>query len=146
VRFSAPLVIREIGYERWAVVEPFKFTSKTGIVVDVPAGFETDLASVPPWLRSVVSKIGYWSQPAVVHDLLYYNHRNGVDAAITRQQADKVLLEGCRLKENEYNVPLSDRRNELIYTAVRAGGLGTWETADEREDRLDLGDTEYLDQ
>jgi hypothetical protein len=143
--FSAPLVIREIGYERWAVVEPFRFTSKTGIVVDVPVGFETDLASVPAWLRSLVSKIGYWSQPAVVHDLLYYNHRNGVDATISRKQADKILLEGCRLKEDEYNVPLSDRRNELIYTAVTAGGLITWERSDERAERLDRGDDEFLD-
>lgn len=144
--FSAPLVIREIGYERWQVVEPFRFTSKSGIVVNVPVGFETDLASVPSWLRSVVSKIGYWSQPAVVHDLLYYHHRNGVDAVVTRREADKILLEGCRLKENQYNVPIQDRRNELIYTAVRAGGLGTWETPDERVERLDRGETEYLDQ
>ena len=45
--FSGPLVIKEIGYEKWSVVEPFRFTSETGLVVDVPIGFETDLASNP---------------------------------------------------------------------------------------------------
>jgi hypothetical protein len=144
--FSAPLVIREIGYERWAVVEAFRFTSETGIVVDVPVGFECDLASVPSWLRSVVSKIGYWSQPAVVHDLLYFNHRHGLDDVITRKQADRILREGCRLKEDEYAVPSSKCRTDIIYTAVQAGGVASWETSAERMERLDRGDTEFLDQ
>jgi hypothetical protein len=143
--FSAPLVIREIGYERWSVVEPFRFTSETGIVVDVPVGFECDLASVPSWLRSLVSKIGYWSQPAVVHDLLYYNHRHGVDAVISRLQADRILREGCRLKEDEYDVPSSKKRTDVIYAAVQSGGLSTWETTAERTERLDRGDDEFLD-
>ena len=144
--FSAPLVIREIGYERWSVVEPFRFTSETGIVVDVPVGFETDLASVPKIVRSWVSAIGCNSQPATVHDMLYYNHRHGLDAVITRQQADAILREGIELKEDEYTVPLSDKRADIIYQGCRLGGLQSWETSAERMDRLDRGDTEFLDQ
>jgi hypothetical protein len=141
--FSAPLVIREIGYERWEVVEPFRFTSETGLVVDVPIGFETDLASIPRILQSILGKISGYSQPAVVHDLLYYWHRTGVDTDVSRKWADKILREGIELKEREYDVSMDA---DTIYTGVRMGGLASWETPQERRERLDRGDDEYLDQ
>ena len=140
--FSGPLVIKETGYERWEVVEPFRFTSETGVVVDVPAGFETDLASIPRALQSILGKLAGYSQPAVVHDLLYYWHRHGVDTAISRRDADQILREGIELKEREYGVPMDA---DTIYSGCRMGGLASWETPQERSDRLDRGDTEFLD-
>ena len=106
--------------------------SSTGLVVFVPAGFETDLASVPDVFAILVSKIGYWSQPAVIHDMLYANHRNELDTVITRKQADRILREGCKIKAHEYGVPDSKRRDHLIYQAVRFGGTASWETLAEK--------------
>ena len=131
--FSGPLVIRESSYELWEVVEPFRFTSNTGLIVDVPAGFETDLASVPDVFQSLVPKLSYYSQPAVVHDLLYFRHRSGADTSTTRLQADRILLEGCRIKAAQFDVPLHARRNQLIYRGVRAGGLYAWMTPQEKQ-------------
>jgi hypothetical protein len=137
-RFTGPLVIEETGYERWKVAKPFKFISSTGLVVAVDAGFETDLASIPAIAQSLVSKLGYWTQPAIVHDLLYYRHRTELDDTIPRLQADDILLEGIKLKAAEYSVPNVERRDWLIYGAVRAGGLSSWETPDERQERLEM--------
>lgn len=135
-RFSGPLTIQEIGVEYWRVAKAFTFYSDTGLTVVVEKGFETDLASVPQVFRSVVGKIGYWSQPSVIHDLLYKNHREGKDVKITRLQADNMLVEGMRVKAAEYKVSDSDRKDWLVYGGVRMGGLEAWETEKERVERL----------
>jgi hypothetical protein len=132
--FTGPLRIEEVGYENWEVLEPFRFESDTGLSVDVPAGFRCDLASIPKALRSLVSQLGYWTQPAVTHDLLYFNHRTGLDATITRGQADRIMLEGMELKYREYDVPLLDRRHDIIFATIQAGGLESWMTPEEKEE------------
>jgi hypothetical protein len=144
--FTGPLRIEEVGYETWEVLEPFGFEYDPGLFVYVPAGFRCDLASIPKIVRSLVSQLGYWTQPAVTHDLLYFNHRTGLDATITRGQADRIMLEGMELKYREYDVPLLDRRHDVIFAAIQAGGVASWETPEEREERLDKGSDEYLDQ
>ena len=136
--FTEPLRTEQIGHQKWKIIRGFAFQSKTGRRVYVPKGFECDLASIPSALQSFVSKVGYWSQGAVVHDLLYANHRNGIDIVITRLEADRLLREGCTVKVNQWNVPRSERRTKLIYSAVRLGGLESWETPKEREERLNM--------
>jgi len=143
--FSAPLVIKETGHNRWSVVEPFRFTSESGLVIDVPVGFETDLASVPQVFQGLIGKVGYWSQAAVVHDWLYHRHRLGLDNTVTRKQADKILLEGSIIKAEMYGVQGGDNRHAVMYQGVRLGGLMTWETPQERSDRISTGDDEFLD-
>lgn len=135
--FSGPLITEQIGHQRWEVVKPFRFHSSEGLVVRVRAGFQTDLASIPALAQAVVSKVGYWSQAAVVHDLLYFNHRSGLDAVFTRQQADRILLEGCKIKARDFGVSDSERRDWLIYGAVTLGGLESWETPKERAARIE---------
>lgn len=133
--FTGPLRIEEIGYERWAVLEQFAFIYDRTTTIAIPVGFETDLASVPSVLGPVVPKIGYWSQPAVVHDFLYHNHRTGVDTQYSRSFADKVLLAGMKIKAKEYDVPLYLRRDWLIYGGVVAGGEDSWLTPEEKKER-----------
>lgn len=144
-KFSAPLVIEEIGYERWKVVEDFRWTAKSGLVVRVAMGFTTDLASVPQVFRSLVPKIGYWSQAAVVHDLLYRDHRAGINTDITRLQADRALREGAKDKARLYGVSDGQRRDWQIYHFVRAFGVESWETIDEKQTRLENENEDYLD-
>ena len=146
IGFSASLVTEQIQHQRWQVVQPFRFTSKTGLAVDIPAAFQTDLASIPAVAQSLVSKVGYWSQPAVVHDMLYRRHRDGVDDSITRLQADDVLLEGCRIKAVDFGVPDSERRDWIIYGGVRAGGLDSWERPTERLERLAMLNNHITDE
>jgi hypothetical protein len=148
--FTGPLVLREIGYELWEVEKSFALHSDLGLVVFVEAGFVTDLASIPGIAHSFVHKVGYWSQGATVHDLCYNAHRNGMLVArnkvtgdfvdITRNQADRMFREGCRVKEQEYNIPIYKQRTTILYSGVVAGGAGSWETREEREERMSLFD------
>ena len=144
--FTGPLVIKEISSETWQLVEPFTFVSVTGLVVDVPQGFETDLASVPKILRSIVPQIGYWNKACVCHDYLYRLHSSGTDTTVTRLQADNLLLEGCRVSATEYGVPDNKKKNFLIYGAVRIGGESSWLTPEEKAEKLDKHiQDDYLD-
>lgn len=143
--FTGSLVLEEIGYEMWKVKRSFSFHS-SGLVVSVEAGFETDLASIPGLARSFIPKIGYWSQPAVIHDIGYWGHREGVQVArseltgeyvdLTRKDVDKLFMSGCEVKEEEYKIPVYAHRSLILYAGVRAGGLDNWETSKEREARV----------
>lgn len=135
-RFTGPLVIEEIGYELWKIVTPFDFVDTDGTVINVPKGFVTDLASVPPIARSIVSKIGYWSQAAVAHDIGYAYHRAGKNTEWTRKQVDKWFLHGIVVKEKEYGIPKDQSKANLLYAGVRMGGLASWETEEERQERV----------
>jgi len=124
--FSAPLVIREIGYKQWEVMEDFFFIDKKGMVTEVNSGFKCDLASVHRYFKSIVDTPSYWTQAAVVHDKLYDNHRKGVGSAISRKRADQILMEGMEKKEEMYGIPIYLRRKFLVYIAVRLGGMASW--------------------
>lgn len=126
--FSAPLVIKEIGYKQWEVMEDFFFIDKEGQVIEVNRGFKCDLASVHRYFKSLVDTPSYWTQAAVVHDKLYDNHRKGIGPVISRKRADQILVDGMEKKEQMYGIPFYLKRKFLVYTAVRIGGRASWKT------------------
>lgn len=90
-----------------------------GGVVTVPAGFVTDLASIPRIIQNLIPKEGRYNRPAVVHDFLY---RLGAyrGAPIPRKTADQVLLEAM------YAAGVDADRADVIYAGVRLGGWLPW--------------------
>lgn len=92
-----------------------------GWLIEVPPGFETDLASIPRPLWSYLPKSGSYSKAAVIHDYLYWAGRVG-QVPITRAYADAVLRRGCA----DLGVPWA--RRWLIWSAVRVGGGKIWQT------------------
>lgn len=48
-RFTTPAILEMIGHYNWRVYEPFEFylSDDSSDVISVPAGFVTDLATVP---------------------------------------------------------------------------------------------------
>lgn len=98
----------------------------------IPKGFQTDFYSIPAFARPLIpkSQVG-WNQAAVVHDRLYLRNVVQVfdpavgdwspDSLITRHTADQMLY---ALMDDFEAPPI---RHEVIYSAVRVGGGGTWE-------------------
>lgn len=85
----------------------------------VPAGFQTDLASVPR-LPIVYLLTGDTSAAAaVVHDWLYSSH------VVPRDMADAVLREASQAS----GVP--GWRRWLMWAGVRMGGASHWDPAPE---------------
>lgn len=98
-------------------------------LITVPAGFVTDLASVPRPVWSIYPPDGPWVKAAVVHDFLYdtggsglWNQSTGITrvAPYSRAEADHVLREA-----------MADRgvgpwERSVIWSAVRLGGGRAW--------------------
>jgi hypothetical protein len=100
-------------------------TAKRFKRIDVPAGFVTDLASVPPIFWSVLPKDGAYVHAAVVHDYSYWMQTG------TRDEADETLKIGM----GELGVPAW--QIVTIYEALRAplvGGARAW--ADNKQLKL----------
>ena len=132
--FTAPLRTEQVGPERWRVIDGFAFVSDTGLVISVEDGQETDFASVPSVFQSIVPRVGYYSQAAVVHDKQYREHRLGITptVVVSREQADKLLLEGMKWSAKQWNVRDEDRKDALIFGGVSIWGERSWETALEK--------------
>ena len=117
-KFTGPLVLialddfrfrtsRELVYEIGAL--------GSGVTVEVPAGFVTDLASVPRCLWWLLPPFGPWSAAAVLHDYLYTQVRSGL---CSRRFADLLFLESMTvLKVSRW------RRLTMFYAVRLFGGL-----------------------
>lgn len=102
----------------FTLLKRLSFVSSILGLIDVPVGFQTDLASIPQIFQNIIPKVGRYDAAAVVHDYLYrYGH-------CTKAQADSVFLEGMT------DLGVSYLTGHVIYLAVRLGGGLAW-----KEDR-----------
>lgn len=107
-------VIIEIGQERkgrqlYKLLEPLEYKYKNWKIT-VPAGFETDLVSLPALFRIFASPTGKWAYAAIFHDYLYRS------TLYNRKTADLVFNQIMK----ESKVPKYKRI--LAYIAVRIFG------------------------
>jgi hypothetical protein len=119
------------GRSLWALYNVL--TYRTGDapdeVITVPAGFVTDLASIPRPVWSFLPPDGPWVKGAIIHDFLYFTQGTGVWHAhrgisraepYSRAEADNILREA-----------MADRgigawAQFVIWSAVRLGGAIGW--------------------
>lgn len=114
-RFLDVLVLEEVDARRWRLVREFRYDSAVlGARVIVPAGFQTDLSSVPrlPFAYWLAGDTGH--KAGVIHDYLYDHHLGG------RQVADDVFSEALRVE----GVPAW--RRGPMWAAVRTFGHAHW--------------------
>lgn len=98
------------GRQLWQLVKPLDFflaVNGGGIRVSVPAGFQTDFASVPRALWPIFPPQGPWCEAAVVHDYLYGSCR------CSRFLADSLFREAM------YRLGVPVWRRVAAYYAVR---------------------------
>lgn len=115
----------ETSTQHATLLAPFAYESAEFGRIDVPAGFDTDFASVPFAARWYVDAtdpdILY---PAIVHDWLYQNRGEipGLDQKLTREQCDGVLREAMQ------QIGSPGLKVAIVYRAVRLGGWHAWRT------------------
>jgi hypothetical protein len=104
----------------WALSTPLIYAAgPAGAAVIVPAGYVTDLASIPRFAWSLgFAPDGPWAKAAVVHDYLYATR--GLSGRYSRAQADGILDQAMAA----LGVPAW--RRAVIWAAVRLGGAGGW--------------------
>ena len=98
----------------WVLTKPLVYSSERFGRIVVPAGFDTDLASIPQGAQSFISKVGKHTAPSVVHDWLYVSAPERNEA--TRKRADQIFLEAMKAE----GVGLVTRF--IMYRAVRDFG------------------------
>ena len=120
VTYSTEPVLRwGLAQARFVLTEPFAVTwsRPRSLLVHftVPAGFSTDLASIPRLFQSIVPKVGKHIQPAIVHDWGYAGNTD-----LTKEDTDLLFLEGMKASGVWW------LRRRVMYWAVRLGGKGHW--------------------
>lgn len=115
--FCTELEVREYDPGRWVLVKPLRWDDGERAIT-VPAGFVTDLASIPRCFRGVLNQNGASRKAAVLHDYCYaawlYDERTG--RGMTRAEADALFrraLAAC-------GVGTLARR--IYWSGVRLGG------------------------
>lgn len=83
-------------------------------IITIPEGFETDFASVPQILWSVIPPWGKYGKAAVLHDYLY---KSGI---FERGRCDDIFLEAMEVLD------VSWIKRKIIYRGVRMGGWIAW--------------------
>jgi hypothetical protein len=128
--FTASLVLEAVeaegkavtknGRQLWQVTRDLTYelgSKGSGVCITVPAGFYTDLASIPRLMWTLFPPDGQWVKAAVIHDYLYLFKGLGI---YSRAQADAIFLEAMEV------LGVSWAQRSLIYRAVRIGGNGGW--------------------
>ncbi len=79
--FTGSLVIKEIVPGRkWRLLQAIRYEAGakgSGRLIEVPAGFETDGATIPAPLRAVLAVWGSYGRAACLHDYFYSILREG---------------------------------------------------------------------
>lgn len=84
--FKTPLLLQALDAPgEWVLTRPLLWEGKRKI--EVPAGFVTDLASIPAPLRGILNVNGKSRRAAVLHDWLYCSQLG------TRAEADATFRE-----------------------------------------------------
>lgn len=114
-RFQRPLQV-ELQSDRktWSLLASFSYLDPDHGMIEVPAGFETDFASVPrlPLTFALLGQYGHAA--AVLHDWLY---RAGT---LNRADADRVFLNALR------SSGIARWRSWLMWAGVRIGGASRY--------------------
>lgn len=127
-RFESPLRLEDVDGETFVVLEPLRFYSaKHDATFIAPAGYRTDLASIPRGLWNVFPKTGKYDRAAVIHDAGYTKSlvsALGRPVALIKSQVDALFLEAMLADGVEPG------RARLMYLAVRMFGRMEEKNAD----------------
>lgn len=110
--FLTPLHLEYLDGRRYRLLLGFHYVTLIGGLgsIQVPAGFETDFASVPRFFWRLFPPTGEYGKAAVIHDYLYRC------TTLDRDVCDRIFLEGME----ELGVNWWTRH--AMYRAVRIFG------------------------
>ena len=121
--FDQPVKVELLDNYHFRILEPFVMLldNKPPLIgIEVPAGFITDLASVPRVFWAVLPPHGRYAKAAILHDFLL-SECSGDDAAEYRKQRD-FADRAFYLAMLRLNVPLL--KAKVMYKAVQS--LTAW--------------------
>lgn len=103
------------GSKWWKVVYDIKVELSNGDWIVIPAGFETDLSSVPKFLWGLFPPFGRGLLAYLIHDFLYVNK------LYSRAFCDKEMYKWAKVLRQQITDPW------LRYIGVRGFGWLIWQ-------------------
>jgi hypothetical protein len=100
---------------KWMLVRPLHYRSVAGELIIIPAGFLTDLASIPRAFHWLIPVNGKHRAPAILHDYLF------VVQDRPRADVDALFLEAMA------GAGVRWTQRTAMYAAVRLGGWVPWQ-------------------
>lgn len=119
--FCSELIIKPVRGDHWELVEPLYYLTDDQFVIQVPAGFQMDLASIPAIFQPLFPVHGKHTRAAVVHDWLYYNQGMVEGRTFTRLECDQIFLQAM------IELGVSWVKRKAMYLGVRVGGWAMWD-------------------
>lgn len=114
-QFLTPLDMRDTGDgEHFLLLASLIYVSKNGVRFEVPAGFETDLNSVPWFFRRLIPKSNNANRPGVLHDHCYA-------VGVSRYVADRLYLEAMEA------IDVHPVKRWILFNAVDTFGQRAWD-------------------
>jgi hypothetical protein len=83
-------------------------------IITVPAGFVTDLASIPRIFWNIMPPDGEYAKASIIHDYMYSKH------LFHRKHCDEILYEAMGV------LGVQTWKKYIIYSAVRMFGWAAW--------------------
>lgn len=130
-RFLNNLVAEAKRPDTWRLVQPLRYVTEatddpgdlpsdlvgdisddhdvSEIVIQVPAGYDSDMASIPRIFRPLIPGVGLTRWAAVIHDVLY-DHR------ADRKLSDNIFYEALKVSGVGW------LKRQAMYWGVRSGG------------------------
>ena len=108
MRFLDPLVTEHLAECRFRLWFEFRCVAADDRYICIPAGYETDLLTIPPVLWSIIPPHGQGAKGAVVHDWLLS------DTDLSREECAEYF------KESLLSLGVSEIQTGLMYAGVRA--------------------------
>lgn len=116
--FTTPIKVEALETGRqWKLLEEFVYDVGElggGDSIIVPAGFITDMGSVPRIFWNIIDPWGRPAKAFLIHDYLYSTHQR------SRLVSDAILLEAMEV------LGVHPFKRWLIYRGVRMGGWVAW--------------------
>lgn len=131
--FLDPLRVKLAGRNRWITEARFRFRSMVADrIIEVPAEFVTDFASVPRLPLAYLIAGNRCPQAALPHDFLYQ-----APDWEDRPLADEVFLEAAGVTQPEFGIEAEGPAiRRLMYSGIRAGGWWAWRSHGKRAAQL----------
>jgi hypothetical protein len=104
-----PAILEWCGSYKWRVHEPMAYEIE-GVAYAVPAGFSTNMASIPRIFWNILPPTGKYAKAAILHDWLY------TVGKLPRKECDQILLDGMK------SLTVESWKRHLMYYSVRLFG------------------------
>ena len=129
--FIDTLNLNYIDGRWWEIASEFTYSLNSREVVNVPAKFVTDFASIPRIFWNFFPPAGTYGKGAVIHDWLYQyqgiSSSFGGDDSLSyihhltsRYEADNIFMETMRATHVKWST------RWILYLGVRLGGWVVW--------------------